>query len=88
MSAIEKSEEWEFHSSVVDGDRLELDGLNIWDHDWIDIHLHVNVKDPIYDEDHTMNIYEISVKNTTVRFAAGEFSNMVWGIYLPAIKIK
>jgi hypothetical protein len=28
-----------------------------------------------------MEVYEIETDNLNVRFAAGEFSNCVWGIY-------
>jgi len=78
-------ETWQFYKSVIDGHELKIDGLNIWDHDWQDQHRSIAVKDPIYQEDHTMGVYEINAGTKTIRFAAGEFSNMVWRIYLPVI---
>jgi len=77
------SRNWIFHKSVTDGEELLLEGLNIWSYNWKDMHQHIIVKDPIYQEEHVMLIYDINDVNKTVRFAAGEFSNMVWGIYLP-----
>lgn len=76
-------EKWEFYRSVIDGEELLIDGLNIWEHQWKDLKRSISVKDPIYGEDHTMSVYEISKEAMTIIFAAGEFSNMVWGIYLP-----
>ncbi|WP_295119550.1 hypothetical protein [uncultured Chitinophaga sp.] len=78
-----KNLQWEFHRSVIDGEELILNGLNIWAYKWKDLRAYIHVKDPIYLQDHTMSIYEITDGVITVLFAAGEFSNMVWGIYLP-----
>lgn len=59
--------------------------MNSWGHTckYIDS---VHVKDLFYGEGPVMAVYEISDDHIIVRFAAGEFSNCVWGIYLPAIK--
>lgn len=81
-------QDWTFYRSVVDGERLELEGLNIWDHQWHDLHQYVRIKDPIYGQDHVMGIFEITNGGITVTFAAGEFSNLVWGICLPASKMS
>jgi hypothetical protein len=62
---------------------LTINGLNIWAYKWQQQSSFIHVKDPIYSQDHTMNIYEITDGTTTVLFAAGEFSNLIWGIYLP-----
>jgi hypothetical protein len=86
MSAFSKPEYWKFHTSVIEGDWLQLGGVNIWDQKWTDLGKTVFLKDPIYGQDHSMRIYELPGENGTLRFAAGEFSNMVWGIYMPAIK--
>ncbi|RYE00357.1 MAG: hypothetical protein EOP50_03785 [Sphingobacteriales bacterium] len=74
---------WLFFRSVIDGEQLLIDGLNIWEYDWSNTRKTVTVKDPIYGESHVMQIYEITDNDKTVKFAAGEFSNLVWGIYLP-----
>jgi hypothetical protein len=80
---MENSQNWQFFRSVIDGDELRIQGLNIWDHPWNDLQRSVTVKDPIYEQDHVMGIYELNHGDQQVLFAAGEFSNMVWGIYLP-----
>ena len=73
---------WIFKTAVIDGHLCEIDGLNIWDYDWFNTREYIGVKDPIYEEVHTINIYQIITANKTISFAAGEFSNMVWGIYV------
>ncbi len=73
---------WIFKIAVIDGHLCEIDGLNIWEYDWVNTREYITVKDPIYGQDHTMTIYQIVTPDQTVVFAAGEFSNMVWGIYV------
>jgi hypothetical protein len=77
------AKEWKFYRSAIEGEKLELHGLDIWDNEWKNLGLYVSVTDPIYGEPHVMGVYEIANDRITVKFATGEFSNMVWGIYLP-----
>lgn len=74
---------WAFYRAVTEGEPLLIGGLDIWEQEWLEQREPVAVKDPIYQQDHTMNVYHIVDGARTIRFAAGEFSNMVWGIYLP-----
>ena len=74
---------WNFYQSVVDGEELLINGLNLWGHEWKPLYYSIHVKDPLYQQDHTMEVYEITDGMVTVLFAAGEFSNLVWGVYLP-----
>ncbi len=73
---------WVYQKAVTDGDRYEIDGLNIWDYKWRDTGERINIKELIYNQDHTFNVWEISKDDIKVTFAAGEFSNLIWGIYL------
>jgi hypothetical protein len=41
------------------------------------------VIDPQYGKTHEFQIYEITVDGRVIRFAAGEFSNGIFGFYLP-----
>lgn len=77
------NEKWRFFKSVIDGEMLRINGLNIWDYSWIDLGRPIILKDPIYGQDHVMRIYLIRNGSEEIIFGAGEFSNMVWGIYLP-----
>lgn len=79
------SNKWEHIKTVVDGDRFEINGLNIWDNEWKDTGERIQIKDPLYAQDFTFTVYEISKGETTAKFAAGEFSNCVWGIYLKGL---
>ncbi|ABG57731.1 conserved hypothetical protein [Cytophaga hutchinsonii ATCC 33406] len=73
---------WPHIRTLTDGDWFELNGLNIWDHDWMNTAEKIQIKDPLYAQDYTFTVYEITNGPVAVAFAAGEFSNGVWGIYL------
>ena len=73
---------WKHIKTIVDGDEFRIKGLNIWEHNWKRTGQKIVVKDPLYGQEHSMDIYEIANKESTVVFAAGEFSNCVWGIYI------
>jgi hypothetical protein len=73
---------WVYYQSVTYGEELLISGLNIWDHEWKNTRLWITVKDPVYQQSHTMNIYEIYCRGNNYYFPAGEFSNQVWGFYL------
>jgi hypothetical protein len=73
---------WEHIKTIVDGEQFDINGLNIWDSDWKDTGERIQVKDPLYGQDFTFSVYEIIKGQTTAKFATGEFSNCVWGIYL------
>jgi hypothetical protein len=72
---------WKHIATVVDGQRFQIDGVEIWNHKWLQTAEKVFVKDPLYGQDYTFNVYQISSGNMTIEFAAGEFSNCVWGIF-------
>ncbi len=72
---------WKHAKTILDGEPYEIKGLNIWDHAWINTGDQIKIKDPIYHQDYTFTIYKINVGEITIEFAAGEFSNNVWGIY-------
>jgi len=44
---------------------------------------HALVIDPLYGKEKMFRIYEVTVDGRVIRFAASEFSNCVWGFYLP-----
>jgi len=56
-------------------------GVDIWKYEWKYIGERAKVKDCQYYEERTVNVYEINADNKTIKFAAGEFSNMVYGIF-------
>lgn len=73
--------DWKHKNTVPDGEECKLNGINVWDYQWIYTGKTIAVKDPLYHQVHKMMIYEIKTDTKTVTFAAGEFSNGVWGFY-------
>lgn len=76
------SENWKHIKTIIDSEPFEINGFNIWDFNWKETGQSIKIKDPNYGKDYVFEIFEISNNKETVRFAAGEFSNCVWGIYV------
>ena len=72
---------WEFETSGLDG-QCELFGVNIFKYRWHDCRETAVVIDPHYGTEKVFRIYEVEIGGKFRRFAAGEFSNCVWGFYL------
>jgi len=73
---------WKHKATIFDGEKFEISGVNIWDFKWKTTEEKINIKDPLYGQSYCFNVYIIESLNTEIIFAAGEFSNCVWGIYL------
>ena len=56
--------------------------MNIFDYDWQTTGKRVKVQDPIYRQDHIFEVWQVEINGQLHSFAAGEFSNCVWGFYL------
>jgi hypothetical protein len=74
---------WKHITTVIEGDSCKINGyvLNIWKYSWLQTGEKVVVSDPLYGQQYMMTVYELHVENQTIKFAAREFSNCVWGIY-------
>ena len=72
---------WIHKKTIIDSEDYEINGLNIWNFNWEDTGEKINITDPLYGQNYTFSIYKIGNKNISVYFAAGEFSNCIWGIY-------
>lgn len=72
---------WTHFATVTEEERIELSGCNLWDYAWRQTGETININDPIYRQQHTLCVYEIFVNDNQIIFAAGEFSNGVWGFY-------
>ncbi|WP_374446431.1 hypothetical protein [Epilithonimonas sp.] len=72
---------WKFITAIPDGEPFYLDGINIWDFKWQNTNETIEVKDPLYQQDFVLDIYKINAVGKDIVFAAGEFSNCIWGIY-------
>lgn len=75
------NQKWEHIKTLTDGEAFILNGYNIWEVEWSDTGERIQIKDPQYGQAFTFAVYKITNGDTTVTFAAGEFSNCVWGIY-------
>lgn len=84
---VEKSSDFEYVTTAI-GEECFLFGVDVFAHEWTDTRKCIRVHDPLYGQPYTMNIYEITVDGTVHRFAAGEFSNNVWGFWLPTNRAR
>ena len=61
-----------------------IGGIDVWRHRWESVGgPDAAVADPQYGRPYRFPVYRIVVQGTAVTFAAGEFSNGVWGFYTP-----
>lgn len=74
---------WGYVTAGVEGD-CQLFGINIFDYEWESTGGRIKVKDPAYGQEHVATIYKVIVNEKSYTFAAVEFSNLIWGFYLPA----
>jgi len=72
---------WIHKKTVADREKFKINGINVWKHEWTTTGQTIIVKDPLYNQSHKMQVYEIETDTKKIRFAAGEFSNCVWGFY-------
>lgn len=72
---------WIFETAGPDG-LCRLFGVNIFQYDWRDCRETAAVTDPHYGAEKKLHVYEVEIDGQIRRFAAGEFSNGVWGFYL------
>ncbi len=78
-------EGWRLVSIGLDTDPVDLGGgVNPWDVDWIMTDSRITVAHPQYPpQRHTMDVWLVADADPPITFAAGEFSNGVWGFYVP-----
>jgi hypothetical protein len=76
---------WNFVGSSFDGQSLFIEGIDVWTRGWIAVEgERAKVVDPRYGQSFQFPIFVIAEGEKSVRFAAGEFSNGVWGFYREA----
>ena len=76
-----KIKTWQHEITGFDGNTI-LFGVNIFDYEWKSTHKSAKVCDPLYGQEYKFPIYTVIVNGQEQEFAAGEFSNCVWGFYL------
>jgi hypothetical protein len=78
---------WKFVSIGFEKTPVAIQGIDPWRHDqqWVSSNEKIVVSHPRYpSERHTMFVYQLEIDGRAIKFAAGEFSNGVWGFYEPA----
>lgn len=76
-----KKKTWQHEITGVDGNTI-LFGVNIFDFEWIWTGERVDVLDPLYRQEYKFPIYKVIIGENEYKFAAGEFSNSVFGFYI------
>ncbi len=76
---------WTFLASGTELQPVRIDGVNVWDHEWHRTGRKADVADPRYGQRFTFDVWSIPAGKKSVRFAAGEFSNGMWGFYTEAL---
>ncbi len=75
-------EKWTHFATCSEGQPVLIDGVDIWKHKWMAAKLRANVRDPIHGQDYVFHVYTVDDGGRQLEFAAGEFSNSVWGIFI------
>ncbi len=78
---MKKIKSWQYKISGIDGN-VELFGVNIFNYKWENTNEKVSICDPHYGKNYRFNIYKVVLDSKEYMFAAGEFSNGVWGFYI------
>ena len=81
LTSMNPDPEWTFAGAVPDGQLFEIDGIDVWKHEWKNTKERIDVEDPLYHQRFSFVVYEIRNEDKSVRFAAGEFSNGIFGFY-------
>ena len=76
-----KRKTWQHEITGTEGNVI-LFGVNIFNYEWEYTHKCAEVRDPLYDQEYKFRIYTAVINGQEQEFAAGEFSNCVWGFYL------
>jgi hypothetical protein len=82
---------WSHVHTCFGEEPFEINGLDVWRHEWREKGRSARVSDPLYGAPFKAGVYEITDGKRRATFATCEFSNNVWGFYrkrreLPRLK--
>lgn len=77
---ISLNQKWAHQFTGIE-EKAVLFGVKICDYKWIPKTQRAIVVDPLYKQTHLFNVYSVDINGKEYEFAAGEFSNGVWGFY-------
>ncbi|MBT0552588.1 hypothetical protein [Riemerella anatipestifer] len=74
----------EYITTIAESQSFIFEGVSvyIWDKYYSITEEKIEVMDPIYHQKYLFNIWTILLNDKLVKFAIGEFSNSIYGIYL------
>lgn len=72
---------WAHFGTCIEGEPFVIDKIDVWKHKWVRTEATAEVTDPMYGQEYLFDVYSINVADHHIEFAAGEFSNAVWGFY-------
>ena len=74
---------WQFAGSSNEGEAFQIKGVNVWKQGWQVVPgLEAHVNDPVYGQEFIFRVFTIQDGEEKIEFAAGEFSNGIWGFYV------
>jgi hypothetical protein len=74
---------WQFVGTSKEGEAFQIRGVNVWDQGWQVVPgQDAHVADPVYGKEFMFRVFTILDREEKIEFAAGEFSNGVWGFYV------
>ena len=76
-----KAKTWQHEITGPDGNVM-LFGVNIFEYEWKETGKSVRVRHPLYSQEDKFPVYTVDINGQEQEFAAGEFSNCVWGFYV------
>jgi hypothetical protein len=75
---------WRFHCAIPESHNCQINGVSVWDHEWSEISGDMVIaKDP-HGQLRRLPVYQISLGSKLAVFAAEEFSNGIFGFFVPA----
>jgi len=77
---------WRFLKAVVEGDPIEIDGVNLWKRRrlWVERGETIVVAHPLYPRQRReLPVREVEGPEGPIVFAAGELTGLVWGYFVP-----
>ena len=78
---ILKEKTWQHEITGVDGNTI-LFGVNIFDYKWESTGERIDIEEPLYGQTYRFPVYKVLIEEQEYQFAAGEFSNSVFGFYV------
>ena len=73
---------WVFIGHSFEAETFMIEGINVWEQHWQTTGEAAEMNDPMYTwQGYRFPVYRITQNGKTIEFAAGEFSNTVWGFY-------